>query len=463
MSVVETVDDLMKYLENNYVSDTNTVDQLSISESMDEHLVVEVEEEEDEHDNKPPEYVYLNDNILSNDAGSKRDYDVSYNLHICLFMVNQELLTPFLEYMFIQKDDQYMFPMSVIETNKFKQIRDASLSDDVDEDEQTTDELLRQCSQLLRTYVSIDDVMMDDIYRGFLEDDDQNIYAFFDGSALNRIKPTGQTIDFALINDIMSGYLLGRPIHPSCLHVFKTNRFIRDIKDQDRQIVPRPVSVYPCKETEDGKYENIYYSEEDDVSTKMSLLIAPVNHEQYGSLFLFTFEPINATYTRIQRFALFSGESETDDDMSESEEDVSDTEDEEGSEQDLENENREPEPENPEIGEQSDITEADETQEEAEMDDEIESESEMDDEIESESEMDDEIESESKMDDEIESESEMDDEIESESEMDDEIESESEPELDDESDSISDEEVLIYTEDNIKYCGVYNAEMFTEI
>ena len=370
-------------------------------------------------------------------------------------MVNQELLTPFLEYMFIQKDDQYMFPMSVIETNKFKQIRDASLSDDVDEDEQTTDELLRQCSQLLRTYVSIDDVMMDDIYRGFLEDDDQNIYAFFDGSALNRIKPTGQTIDFALINDIMSGYLLGRPIHPSCLHVFKTNRFIRDIKDQDRQIVPRPVSAYPCKETEDGKYENIYYSE-DDVSTKMSLLIAPVNHEQYGSLFLFTFEPINATYTRIQRFALFSGESATDNDMSESEEDVSDTEDEEGSEQDLENENREPGPENHEIGEQSDITEADETQEEAE----IESESEMDDEIESESEMDDEIESESEMDDdEIESESEMDDEIESESDS----ESESESELDDELDSISDEDVLIYTEDNIKYCGVYNAEMFTEI
>lgn len=413
MSVVETVDDLMKYLENNYVSDTNTVDHLSISESIDEPLVVEKEGIV----NKPAEYVYLNDNILSNDTGSKRDYDISYNLHVCLFAVNQELPIPFLEYMFIQSNDQYMFPMAAMETNKFNQIRVASLSDDIDEDEQTTDELLRQCSQLLKTYVSMDGVNMDDIYRGFLEDDNQNIYAFFDGSAMNRSPSAGQIIDVALITDIMSGYLLGLPINPSCLHVFKINRFIRDIKDQDRQIVPRPVSAYPCKETEDGKYENIYYSEEDDVSTKMSVLIAPVNHEEYGSLFLFTLEPINATYNRIQRFALFSGESAIDDDMSESEEEVSDTEDEEESVQDLVIENREPEHENHEnIDETEEPSQSEDTDEEQEEIDEM-------------------------------------------GEQDDKSESESESE----SDSISDEDVLIYTEDNIRYCGVYNADTFTEI
>jgi hypothetical protein len=455
MSVVETVDDLMKYLENNYVSDTNTVDHLSISESIDEPLVVEKEGIV----NKPAEYVYLNDNILSNETGSKRDYDISYNLHVCLFAVNQELPIPFLEYMFIQSNDHYMFPMAAMETNKFNQIRVASLSDDIDEDEQTTDELLRQCSQLLKTYISIDGVNMDDIYRGFLEDDNQNIYAFFDGSAVNRSPSVGQIIDVALITDIMSGYLLGRPINPHCLHVFKINPFIRDIKDQDRQIVPRPVSAYPCKETEDGKYENIYYSEDDDVSTKMSVLIAPVNHEEYGSLFLFTLEPINATYNRIQRFALFSGESAIDDDMSESEEEVSDTEDEEESVQDLEIENREPETENHEIGEPSDLMEADDTQEESET----KPESEQEDESESEpvSEQKDESESEPESEQEDESESEPESEQEDESESEPESEQEDESEL--ESNSVSDEDVLIYTEDNVRYCGVYTADLFTEI
>jgi len=308
---VETVDDLMKYLESNYISETDNhvsmdkfdtiaVDNMSTSGPVAQHLVM--------NDSPHAEYVYLNDNILSTDTDSRRNYDVSYNLHVCLFMVNQELSTPFLEYMFIKTTENYVLPMAVIDNDKFKQIVQTN-----DDDEQITSELLAQCSVLLTDYVKLDDIVVDNIYRGYLEDNNQNVYAFFDGTTLMQNPQSKSVVDFALMTDILSGKLLGRPINNDCLMVFKSNSFIQDIKDQTRNVVPRPISVYSCSETSVGEYENIYYAEEETAPDRITVLLKPVIHAEYGSIFLFTSDPINAVYDQIQRFALFSTKDSSDD------------------------------------------------------------------------------------------------------------------------------------------------------
>ena len=50
-------------------------------------------------------FKYLDDNILSSDIESfPRDLTESYNIHLCMFSINQELDTPFLQFMFSKNE-----------------------------------------------------------------------------------------------------------------------------------------------------------------------------------------------------------------------------------------------------------------------------------------------------------------------------------------------------------------------
>ncbi len=427
---VETVDDLMKYLESNYISETDNhvsmdkfdtiaVDNMSTSGPVAQHLVM--------NDSPHAEYVYLNDNILSTDTDSRRNYDVSYNLHVCLFMVNQELSTPFLEYMFIKTTENYVLPMAVIDNDKFKQIVQTN-----DDDEQITSELLAQCSVLLTDYVKLDDIVVDNIYRGYLEDNNQNVYAFFDGTTLMQNPQSKSVVDFALMTDILSGKLLGRPINNDCLMVFKSNSFIQDIKDQTRNVVPRPISVYSCSETSVGEYENIYYAEEETAPDRITVLLKPVIHAEYGSIFLFTSDPINAVYDQIQRFALFSTKDSSDDIY----EEETETEEEEEAEAEEEEETEEEEEDEEEEEEE---TETEEEEAEAEEEEETETEEEEETEEETETES---------------------DEADDVDKVADDVDKVAD---DDDDDDVDDDEVLQYVENEIRYFGLYTIDLFTEI
>ena len=149
-------------------------------------------------------YKYLDDVILSNNLVLfPRNLAETYTIHLCLFSINTDLHTPFLQFMFSKTDSVYQFPNAELdmasiqkstsaETIQPKPDTEGSVDGDDDDDEYDESsgvdaEFLSQCSDLLQKTVSIPDMDLHSLYRGFLEDDQtaNHLYVFFDCTALN--------------------------------------------------------------------------------------------------------------------------------------------------------------------------------------------------------------------------------------------------------------------------------------
>ena len=120
-------------------------------------------------------YKYLDDVILTNNlALFPRNLAETYTIHLCLFSINTDLHTPFLQFMFSKTDSVYQFPtteldMAVIQQSTSTEAIQPKLetegSVDGDEDDDEYDEssgvdaeFLSQCGDLLKKTVSIPDM-----------------------------------------------------------------------------------------------------------------------------------------------------------------------------------------------------------------------------------------------------------------------------------------------------------------
>lgn len=434
---VESVDDLMNYLEAKFIPDRVISQDIQTYLPKEDTIVMGDAKTPSESSEVGRSYLYLNDYILSNDLGFKREYTTPYKLHLCLFTMNQELPTPFLKYMFVLENGVYQFPMADIESGEMVRIQETAVSDDIDEDDAISGEFLKQCSQLLTKYVVMDNQTVNEIYRGYLEDDEHNIYAFFD---VNNMQ-LQMEVEYALITDILSGSLLGKPMNTSCVNIFKLNPFTLDVKDTDGYVVPRPISAYACRKTSNEEYENIYYDEADRSADKTTVLLEQVSHDMYGSIFLFTMKPITGVYENIQRFALFN-------------EDIHNEHDEDT--ETAHSDNME------DVSEEEEVDAENEENEEEEVDEEDEENVDEDDDVEEEN-----VEEENDVEEEEYESAEVDEEDVDEEDAEDEVEEENEEEVetedDDESITDSMEDGLCFTENDIEFCGVYTIDIFVEI
>ena len=112
-------------------------------------------------------YVYINDD-LSRDVGLHRDLNLEYNLSICIYKINHELRTPFLEFYFVKKDGFYQFPETKITFN--------SIPENADIDTYFLDE----CSRLYNSKSDKPNENISEIYKGFVDVGSNNIIAVFE-------------------------------------------------------------------------------------------------------------------------------------------------------------------------------------------------------------------------------------------------------------------------------------------
>ena len=128
-------------------------------------------------------YKYLDDVILSNNLMLfPRNLTEKYTIHLCLFSINTDLHTPFLEFMFSKTDSVYQLPntelnMELIQkytsVETIQPVPDTDGSNDADDDDENNGvdaEFLSQCSDLFKKTINIPDIHIQPLYRGFLED-----------------------------------------------------------------------------------------------------------------------------------------------------------------------------------------------------------------------------------------------------------------------------------------------------
>lgn len=303
------------------------------------------------------EYKYLDDVILSNNLVLfPRNLAETYTIHLCLFSINTDLHTPFLQFMFSKTDSIYQFPSAELDMATIQQSTsteaiqpkletegsiDGEESDDDDEYDESSGvdtEFLSQCSDLLQKTVSIPDMDMQSLYRGFLEDDQtaNQLYVFFDCTGLNIEThsdkfQTGEYI-MAIVDELNVGRINNMEIRSDVLQIFNNNPFTKIINMASGEPVPGPMISYLCTKNEDETYENEYYTDENGYDS-ISLIAPVVTHARFDDIYMFSKTPLTGEYNKIKRFALFYDETEDDVENMDTEDSSQEGEDEESVEE----------------------------------------------------------------------------------------------------------------------------------
>ena len=321
----------------------------------------ETDEEDDENDDSNITYRYLYDDPLAKEFGFNRDFNKLYNISLCLYKINDDLDTPFIDFLFIKKDGKYSFPQTELNMEPFISINNSAehitpnsyletgseTNGNVVPDENVSvgelptatsgeefhhdnnlidDEFFNQCSLFFtKLFGKIDDSTLKSVYRGFIDQITGNtgtVYVVFDCTDLDLedVTRTGNSeanssvlppIEFTwgIIDEITVKHrIVDTPIEESNYKLFEENQILKYVKRMDGINVDIPISVFLCSQINDT-YKNVYYN--DNVNEKYmftrSLINPVVYHDILDEIYMFSTEPLeNANLNRIKRFALFT-------------------------------------------------------------------------------------------------------------------------------------------------------------
>jgi hypothetical protein len=226
-------------------------------------------------------YHYINDRLTRN-FGTCMDYDsAKYQIHFCIFSINQQCnfkgnVLPFLQFAFEKKTGVFAFPS--IEFNcpnkQMSETIDTTRSDEND-DVYFKNECIKKILDIFEIN-AIDESMMEKIYKGFLEFDENNIFVVFDfthfcisngeGCLPAEFKTETQSTFFSstevekyewgIIDEIRKKEIQKTPIENIVLDFFQKYRYMNEIKTNDLTLLPIPSSLYLCK-YDNGSYNAI--------------------------------------------------------------------------------------------------------------------------------------------------------------------------------------------------------------
>ena len=285
-------------------------------------------------------YVYINDD-LSRDVGLQRDLNLEYNLSICIYKINHELRTPFLEFYFEKKDNFYQFPETKITFNNIPENSDIDTY------------FLDECSRLYNSKSDKPTENISEIYKGFVDVGNNNIIAVFENpdftqstiiETVDVLETTSETPQeenvnvlettsenpqeenvnvlekppvlnnepaqhdsiWAILDEIViKKRILDIPIKDYIIEMFNEYKVLNNIKDSTNFPIEKPIILYQCNGTYKN-YENNYYNENEQRSKSISIMDERVEHDVFGNIYLFSIEPLEYdNLSKIKRYAAF--------------------------------------------------------------------------------------------------------------------------------------------------------------
>ena len=320
-------------------------------------------------------FKYLDDKMLSSDIASfPRDLTVSYNIHLCMFSINQELDTPFLQFMFSKNESSYNFPSKVLNMDQFNEL---STEDKIipqfeyDDDEYNDgadsiidDEFMKQCTVFFNetTNQTEDNVNIHKIYRGFLDaENNKDLYVFLDCTGLhidtNHDKFASFDYIFAIVDEINNQNISGVDINEGITSLFNLNPFVKELNSMIGEPIPIPKIGYLCNQNADKTIINEFYEDNND----MSIVNTQISHGTYGDIYVFSSDSLNNNYDKIKRVAVFYEEIENDGDTHvEIDEQIDENRDNDNSSEDEDNSDNDENSDNDDNSEDEDNSDNDE-------------------------------------------------------------------------------------------------------
>jgi hypothetical protein len=285
---------LRQYIINNFLKEQISIENNSKNESeLDSFIEMPViektitEEKTEQKDETKSDYKYLDNDILSKEFCLDREREIlemkKYTISLCFFNINEELKTPFLEFLFDNQTGEFSFPkkelqmdvlanlyrkenerkINIENTTPFQKMNSLTSEDYDDETEIETMcdevemEFFNQCSKFAQEIVFLTDDVLKQRYLGFIEKDDI-LYVVFD--------VTNITILENIHNNNKNGYFVGiideiinrkkifeTPIDQKIIDMFESSPLLKNIYDYNNKEIFVPKLVYLCV---DGGYED---------------------------------------------------------------------------------------------------------------------------------------------------------------------------------------------------------------
>jgi len=287
---------LRQYIINNFLKEqisiekSKTLNENELDSFIEmptvERSVVEELKSEEKTETKTEEkskYKYLDNDVLSKEFCLDREHAIlelkKYTISLCFFNINEELKTPFLEFLFDNQTGEFSFPkrelqMDVI-ANLYKKENEKKInienttpfqkmnsltSEDIDDEnnenvietvcDEVEMEFFNQCSKFAQETVFLSDNVLKERYLGFIEKDDI-LYVVFDITNVNILEN--------IYNNSKNGYFIGiideivnkkkifeTPIDQKVIDLFESSPLLKNIFDYNNKETIVPKIVYLC-------------------------------------------------------------------------------------------------------------------------------------------------------------------------------------------------------------------------
>jgi hypothetical protein len=229
------------------------------------------------------QYKYLDDDILSKEFCFNREQQIldlkKYMISLCFFNINEDLKTPFLEFLFDNQTGEFSFPkkelqmdvlanlykkeneqkINIENTTPFQKMNSISYDtideiDDSNEIDSVCDEVemefFNQCSKFAQDVVFLSDNVLKERYLGFIEKDDI-LYIVFDTTNINILENIHTNSKdgyfIGIIDEIINRKkIFETPINEKIINLFESSPLLKNIYDYNNKETIVPKLVYLC-------------------------------------------------------------------------------------------------------------------------------------------------------------------------------------------------------------------------
>lgn len=278
-------------------SDMNEYENMHYEDFVNTNIIVTPKESD-----MIKQYSYLEDNVLSKVFGEfSESTNSEKTLYLCPYVLNSECESPFIKYVLNSESSQMTFPNSRFQCPVFPDIMPDHPNDDSDNetDSQSHTYFMNACTTSLLSifpvYNIINSELISNMYRGFIEVNDDAIFVLFDCTPLIKLhnmvdlpgKMTWMILDDILFNvDIQKDHT----VDPAIVAFFDQNPILKNMRLKNEDNITNPRGLYPCTQDDSGEFANIINTNKTDsvVLLGSSMCSLPF----FGDAFVFSATPL---------------------------------------------------------------------------------------------------------------------------------------------------------------------------
>ena len=265
------------------------------------------------------------------------DVSKPYDISICMYKINTECVKPFLEFLLDTSSEKASLPRitkfqcasmthsPTIPQNRRQNIFTEETQDSTQEHTLFMNECLNEFLNIIPIHDFINPDLLKQIYKGFIEYDQDNIVVFFDCTYIDNIdftilhplsenkKEKGilqyltpsqskEKYIWSILYEILyNTKILDQDIDDFIFQLFTKHPYLKYIQKRNGNNIDLPFVLYLCE-----KPEEIYYNiREKDPMNSVSLVHDTIEHSWFGDSSIFSAYSLDDNYKDLKRFAVF--------------------------------------------------------------------------------------------------------------------------------------------------------------